>query len=170
MNDVNHIAMKATSFRYPWEKQSRSTQRRTCLLLECQLAPNVIQIHIRTNSTISSCVHAMDYLPGSSLCCSPWVVLGRGVFCVAAAMLTCWNVWLWWMVPWDQCEGHIPERTASYSTFAMLYRRPCWCRSPLAHSWVPHLHSMLLIGSLIVFNLASPGMLYAQACDIELLF
>ncbi len=33
----------------------------------------------------------MDDLPGSSLCCSPWVVLGVVCFCVAAAMLTCWT-------------------------------------------------------------------------------
>lgn len=117
-------------------------------------------------------MHISAYLPGSSLCCNPWVVLG--VVCIVCGR--CRNADLLEM---SGCDRWLFEICAqAISLREQLHTPPLPCSTgglagvdlhwPTAER--PTLHSALLIGSLIVFNLASPGMLWAHAGEIELRF
>jgi len=117
-------------------------------------------------------MHISAYVPGSSLCCSPWVVLG--VVCIVCGR--CRNADLLEMSGCDRWLFEICVQTISLRE--LLHTPPLPC-STGGHAGVDlhwptaeglTLHSTLIIGSLIVFNLASPGMLYALAGEIELLF
>lgn len=119
-------------------KNKTVAQGEHVLLLDANFSQTLSKWGIRAISNIISCMHISAYLPGSSLCCCPWVVLG--VVCIVCGR--CRNADLLEMSGCDRWLFEICVQAKSLReqlhTFAMLYRRPCWCWSPLAHSWGPH--------------------------------